>query len=382
LSLDSQWRCRVEPIDRLTDVDARRWAELAERAADPNAFLSPSFVGPAARRLDPADAVAAWLIEQRRDDGNWVLQGVAVMRDVPGDRDLPLPHAAGYVSLHSFLGGVLLDARDRVTAARAMYAAWCRVIPAGVVLPRCDVEALTQRALADAARARDRCVLVRDAFERATMQPARQTVDAVRERLPSHTKRYLSAAQKADPDQRLALRILRGRTLDVAAIERHLELEHAGWKGEQGTSLRARPAEEAFFREVFHANAAADRAVLVELLLGNKVIHSSSNLLQGAGGFAFKVGFDPAHAKLSPGILGEVGFLLAVREALPEVTVFDSGSTADSFIAGLWPDRRCIGTLVLSTSRRADLVLATQGALRRCKHRLAAWRRQGVSDAG
>ena len=366
----------------LTPADLAGWDDLVSRSADPNAYLTPQFMRPALRHLDPGLRTSFHLVEQRDDAGRWQLQGLVALQPRAPDRHLPLGHAEAYLSRHSFLGGVLLDRADPVAAASQMLDSWHRAGLPAVVLPLCPVDDTSSQALIEAVQARGRRCGRIDTFERATMAPPAQTHEAVCERLPSQTKRYLSAARKADPAQRLSLRVLRGAAIDADAVERHLALEHAGWKGEQGTSMRSHPEEEAFFRELMSGCAALDRAVLVELLLGDKVIHSSSNLLDGAAGHAFKVGFDPAHAKLSPGILGEIGFLLAVREQLPCIEVFDSGSTADSFITALWPDRRRIATLVLSVSRRGDLAMLTQGCLRSAKHQLAHLRRKGIDEPG
>jgi hypothetical protein len=376
------WRARVVSAADLTAADLDAWADLASRAADPNVYLTPQFLRPALRHLDPDLRLSFHLVEQRDGLGRWRLQGLVALRPHAPDRHLPLAHAEAYVSRHSFLGGVLLDRAERGAAARRMLDSWHRAGLPAVVLQLCAVDDASSQALISAVQARGRRCGRLDSFQRATMAPPAQTHEAVCERLASQTKRYLSAARKADPAQRISLRVLRGAAIDADAIERHLALEHAGWKGEQGTSMRSHPEEEAFFRELMAGSAAVDRAVLVELLLGDKVIHSSSNLLDGHVGHAFKVGFDPAHAKLSPGILGEIGFLLAVREQLPGIEMFDSGSTADSFITALWPDRRHIATLVLSVSRRGDLAMLTQGCLRSAKHQLAQLRRKGIDEPG
>ncbi|MGY0196273.1 GNAT family N-acetyltransferase [Leptothrix sp. BB-4] len=369
------------PADRLTPCDIDNWADLVSRAANPNAYLAPQFMLPAMRHLDAGQSPAIHLVEQRDDAGLWRLQGLVALQSRTPDRHVPLGHAEGYLSRHSFLGGVLLDGAALAAAAAAMVDGWRRAGLPAVVLRLCAVDDASSRALVDAVQALGRRSGTLDSFDRATMAPPAQTHEAVCARLPSQTKRYLSATRKADPAQRVSLRVLRGVEIDADAIERHLALEHAGWKGEQGTSMRSHPEEEAFFRDLMSGSAAADRAVMVELLLGDRVIHSSSNLIDGRGGFAFKVGFDPGHAKLSPGILGEIGFLLAVREALPGIDVFDSGSTADSFITALWPDRRRVATLVLSVSRRGDLALLTQGCLRSAKHQLAQLRRKGIDGS-
>ncbi len=386
LTQAAPWRCRVVPVRQLSEADIEQWQALAMRAGSPNAYLTPAFALAAWRHLDPDEPVEVHLHERHVEPDGWRLQGLALLKPAPANRHLPLRHVEGYQSRHGVLGGVLLARDGLARNAEAVVEAWHDAGLSGVVLSLCAIDDDTCRALVDAARQRGRRVEVLDAYPRAMMAPQAQDAASVSARLPSQTKRYLTGTRKADPVQRLSLRVLRGAQIDADAIERHLALEHAGWKGEEGTSMRSDPHDEAFFHSMFSASAQAGRAVMVELLLGEKVIHSSSNLIDGDVGHAFKVGFDPAHAKLSPGILGEVGFLLAVREALPDLRDFDSGANADSFITGLWPDRRTIGTLVLSTSWRCDLALTLQGLLRNVKrtvkHTITTLRRRPAHEAG
>src|SRR5207244_4435419 len=90
------------------------------------------------------------------------------------------------------------------------------------------------------------------------------------------------------------------------SVEAFLDLEHRGWKGDHCSSLRSTPAHERFFREMVAGFGTEDRAVFVELQLDGKVVATTSNFISGQSGFAFKVGWLPDLAKVSPARLTEL----------------------------------------------------------------------------
>ncbi|MFM8767660.1 MAG: GNAT family N-acetyltransferase, partial [Rubrivivax sp.] len=161
---------------------------------------------------------------------------------------------------------------------------------------------------------------------------------------------------------------LRGREVQDNTLQRFIELEHAGWKGTQGSSLRSNPHEEAFFLEMPRAFRQDGDLFFTELRLDGEVIASTCNLVAGQDGFAFKVCFDPRHARRSPGILNELGFLKGLERPVDHFRFIDSGSEPGSFIEQLWPDRTPLhsGTLALGAfARTAARTAQTLSRLRR-----------------
>jgi hypothetical protein len=149
-----------------------------------------------------------------------------------------------------------------------------------------------------------------------------------------------------------------------------LELEHTGWKKAKNSSLLSHAKDEAFFREMMNGFAQSDRAFFTELSMNGKVIASTSNLISGVAGFAFKIGWDEAFSKLGPGILNEVEFMKYFPELLPKIRYVDSGAENGSFIEKLWPDQiSLVSGFYLSNPRMKPLF---QGIdfIRKVKRRL------------
>ncbi|MBP8272458.1 MAG: GNAT family N-acetyltransferase, partial [Sphaerotilus sp.] len=158
------------------------------------------------------------------------------------------------------------------------------------------------------------------------------------------------------------------------SVDAFLALEHRGWKGESGTSLQSTEAGREFFREMVRRfDGDGRRALFTELRLNGEAVASTCNFVSGDMGFAFKVGWDPDLRKLGPGMLNEVEFIRRFKDHphAHEITAFDSGASADSFINRLWLDQRSLGLLLMPSSRMAGLALQATRRLRESRQGVA-----------
>src|SRR4029079_2522001 len=109
---------RVMDVRAIPDDLVTAWSALEARALEPNAYLSPHFVLPSVRHVDPNAPLLALL--SVRDSGGdrdaRQLVGVMVAQGVVGTRSFPVPHLLAYTSQFTFLTGILLD-RDHAEAA-------------------------------------------------------------------------------------------------------------------------------------------------------------------------------------------------------------------------------------------------------------------------
>ena len=142
--LEVRWR-RPEELDAR---ELQAWTGLESRAAEPNVYLSPHFVLPALRHLDASlRPVIAWI--EAGTGAARELVGVGVFRRSPVSRSFPWPHLSAYLSCHSFLGGLLLEAERLDAAVAALMRAIGGLSPwQGLVLPKTDCDGPLARALA------------------------------------------------------------------------------------------------------------------------------------------------------------------------------------------------------------------------------------------
>jgi CelD/BcsL family acetyltransferase involved in cellulose biosynthesis len=182
--------------------------------------------------------------------------------------------------------------------------------------------------------------------------------------------------RKLEERGRVSWALHRHSQIAEAAVESFLDLEHRGWKGESRTSLRSNALDEAFFREVVAGFGAVGRALFTELKLDDQVIASTSNFVSGQAGFAFKTGWLPDLAKMSPGVLNEVELMRSFLQGpCSDLKLFDSGAAEGSYIEKLWSGRRPLVSNAIALSSMGRSVLRVGYTVRAVKQRLrsAGW---------
>ena len=358
--------CSVRQLG-LTDLsasDLAAWAALETRAVEPNAYLSPHFVLPAAQHLDPGVRLVVMVVERGPASAREIV-ALGVFTTALASRICPLPQLVGYQSRHSFLGGLLVD-RDCVHEAVGALLSHARSGLPGwqlLVLPRMQSDGPVAQALEAHGLARGLPLRRAGVQERATLVPAEAGQDALRKALGKRYNEVERCKRRLADYGAVAWRCVRDG-VDAESIEHFLRLEHQGWKADVGSSLRAVPADEAFFKAMTARFASEGRALFAELRVGERVIASTSNFVSGGVGFAFKVGWEADLRKYGPGLLNEAEFVRAAPTACADLAWFDSGAAPDSFINRLWTGRRELATLIVPLTRLGALGLRVSDGLR------------------
>lgn len=363
--MKARFHDRIEALAALR----ARWRSLEARTLEPNAYLSARFVLPALRWL-PAKA-PVWAVSVHDSSAPGAeLRGLGVFQPRAPRPLFPLPHAQVYTSPHSFLGGLLLDAETAHPALRCMLEALARRTN-GLRLSQLPGTSATARLLQDVMTERGATWHEEAWCQRACIAPSSDWASRWRQHVPAaRLQGYERQWRKLAESGEVTWHYLRGDKVLDRTIERFMELEHAGWKGQQGTSLRSDPRHTRFFQEMTRAFRDDGDIFFTELRLSGEVIASTCNLVSGSEGFAFKVCFDPRHARRSPGILNELGFLQSLERPEDRFRFIDSGSEPGSFIEQLWPDRVqlhsgsiALGPLGRAAARAAEAMSRLRGRL-------------------
>jgi len=360
---------RALSIDGVDAGFVAEWADLERRALEPNAFLSPHFVLPAIRELEPG--LRPVILEVRREDG--LLAGLGVFRDRPPGLRCPLPHLGAFRTKHSYLCGWLVD-RDHAT--QAMDAVLSMLSRRGtrwhgIVLPHTPAEE-THRHMLEAGARRGLRWFEYARRTRATLdvaaagEPAIEALSASRRKTLRRKRRQLEEAGVVE------WRLVAGADDVGRCVDRFLVLENAGWKGAAGGSLLSTPAGEGFFRSMIAGFAREGRTFFTELSVGGQVVSSTCNLESGDEGFAFKIGWDPRFASMSVGTLNEIELMRSAPERLSHLRRLDSGSEPGSYMDDLWTGRRVLVDGVLTTTAAGHIAGRLAAAARGMKRRLAA----------
>jgi CelD/BcsL family acetyltransferase involved in cellulose biosynthesis len=342
---------RVIRAEQLSASDISQWSALEARAIEPNPYMSPHFVLPALRFLDPQADVEIWFA-RRSDDDHTGLIGVCAFLRRRGSRRFPFPHLEAYQSVHSFLSGPLLDQTHAAQALEQMLDVASSVSAKGlaVVLPCVASDGPIAKLMDNWAQRHATQAHRRDSHARALLLPGQAGPGSIKASLGSKVNEMARNRRRLSQIGPCDWRSLRP-TEPAPAIETFLALEHRGWKAEAGSSLRSNADHEAFFRDMTTGFAREGRAWFTELSLNGQAIASTCNFISGGAGFAFKVGWNEDYRKYGVGILNEVHLVENAPEVCSDLAYIDSGAAPGSFIDSLWPARRQLSTLVLPLGR-------------------------------
>lgn len=317
-----------------------RWAALAEQAAEANAFYRPELLGAALDHLAPGGNVR--VLEAQRDG-----ELIGLMPVVVAARHgrLPIGCVTNWMHDHCFFGAPLIRRGAEVAAWRELLAQLDEAPWAPGFLHLKGLDA----AGANAAALEALCVEQRRGrrevhrYDRAMLRSDLDADSYWESQVRPKKRKELRRLQKRLADLgTVGTRLLGDRTELAQWCGDFLALEESGWKGREGTALACKPADAAFFRAGCAAAFDAGMLHFLRMDLDGQAIAMLVNFRHGAGSFSFKIAFDEAMGRFSPGVLIEIANLHAVQGD-PDIEWMDSCAAADHpMIDSLWAERRTI----------------------------------------
>src|ERR1700723_2743064 len=293
-SLTVEWR----PLTGLEPV-AAQWRELAVRALEPNVFYEPAFALPAAPVFGAdAGAVLIWSGEKPRR-----LLGFFPARIERRRYGFNLPVLVGWTHPYAPLGLPLVEreAAGPVVGAFLSHLAADPALPGLLLLPFLPEDGPFAAAL--------------DAILRRAQMPS----------VPfGRHRRALLAPHPAAIDR---------------ALEAFFSLEAQGWKGRAGTAAAADEKLQRFMRTALFKLAAEQKVSINRLLIDGHAIAATIALRSGRGAWFWKIAYDEAYARFSPGVMLSVEL---TADLLDDANMLraDSCATANHpMIDHLWRER-------------------------------------------
>lgn len=365
---------RVRPVrfHELDEETISRWGLLEERALESNAYLSPRFVIPAVRHLaTPKEARESMIVfVEKTGGGGGELVGAGVFVRSSGSHRFPLPHLRAYTSPHSYLSGILVDRDEAEGAIRTFFRFFCGkdALWHGVEFENFPSEGRQAERIAEVADEFGVTWTEHKTSRRAVFLPAEGGEKYMQGSFTSRRiKNLRQTRRRLEEMGEVRWRLLRGSEATEITVERFLDIEHTGWKANDGTSLRSHPSHEAFFREMMTGFRKTESLFFTELSLDGVVIAITSNLISGGAGFAFKIGFHADFAKMSPGVLNEIECIRQAPGLLKDLEFIDSGAEEGSFIEQFWMRRRILSSGIFGTTSIGRKMLSGIQLLRRAK---------------
>lgn len=326
-------------LDRLDG----HWRELADEAAEPNAFAEIWFAFAGLRHLAPSQDVR--LIEVwSAASGAPSLIGLMPVCISRRYGRAPVHHVQNWLHFHNFLGSPLVRAGREEAFWAALLDALDREPWAKSFL---HIEKLTEggpvhRGLAAAAQALGRPCDIVHRCERAllasNLSPQEYYERTVRKKKRKELKRL--SARLAEIG-RVETRSLAHEAELLPWCNDFLALERTGWKGEAGSALACATETEAFFTEAVTGAFHAGRLDMLRMDLDGRPIAMLVNFLAPPGSFSFKIAYDEDYARFSPGVLIQLENLQVL--ARDDVRWMDSCAVENHpMINSLWAERRSI----------------------------------------
>jgi CelD/BcsL family acetyltransferase involved in cellulose biosynthesis len=367
----------VEDLSALaTHVPA--WEDLAADAAEPNPFHEPWMLLPALDAFGAGAAlrfVLAYAAPHPQGRGEApLLCGFFPLEQRPRYRGLPVRHLGLWRYKHGFLGTPLVR-RGYTEQCMLALSDWLATDPRGASAMEWREITADGRffaALSGAGEARGTGAFRPYERSRALLCRMRDAETYLEHALPKSSRKEFRRLERRLGDLGpVAYRSLEKPADAPAWIERFLALEATGWKGERGSALASAPASREFFTRAALAAAQRGRLMMLALEVGGRAIAMKCNLLAREGAFAFKIAYDEAFARYSPGTLLELENIRAFHR-MPALQWMDSCAAPGHFMANrLWLDRRPLIDLVAATRPGNPLI-----ALLSLLHRLRRGRRR------
>lgn len=325
-------RAETVPLGDIPCSWDNAWDDLAAHAAEPNPFNERWFLGAAVRHLPPnkgSRMVAVW------QDGH--LAGMMPLAIANRYGRLPVRHVQNWLHYHCFYGAPLIrrgaEAVFWATLLGSLDAAdWAPgfLHIAGLDPDGAAFKTLAQTRRADIVHRSERAMLASDLnaqayYETHVRKKKRKEIGRLRSRLGE-----LGAIR--------AERMPAGGDIRQWIAD-FLALEASGWKGREGSALAAQPETRAFFEQCIAAADQAGKLELLRLTRDEEPIAMLVNFMTPPGSYSFKIAFDEAYARFSPGVLIQIENLGVL--ARDDIAWMDSCAVEDHpMINSLWAERR------------------------------------------
>jgi CelD/BcsL family acetyltransferase involved in cellulose biosynthesis len=283
-------RVEWKPVGALHDM-RNAWTALAARALEPNVFYEPAFALAAAPVFGSPGAVLVW-----SKAGNLIGLFPARIERRYG----VMATVTGWTHPYAPFGVPLVD-RDEPDAAIAAFLDHVAANRTLVLLPLIAADGAFAAALSRALLRRGGAMEAFGAHARAMLAPGDRAnyLDHVAHRKLKELGRQ---RRRLEDDGTLSFESACIPFAVATALADFMALEASGWKGRAGSAAIEHPAISAFMQDAVTALAADGKARIDRLTRNGKALAATITLRSGATSWFWKIGYDEAFARSSPGV--------------------------------------------------------------------------------
>ncbi len=333
---------------KLASIARAPWEALCVTAIEPNVFFDPGFAIAATSLAlggKGADALVAFDGANRQR-----IMGLLPVVSAWQAYKLPVP-ALVALQPYSPLSTPLLDRDDAIAAAGALIDGAAAAGASLLVLPAMALDGPAAAAMHAALAERGLRATTDRAHGRAAFDATTGDVDSyLRAGMGAKKLKELRRLRhRMDDDGTVALTIASTPATLRLALDRFLELEARGWKGNLGTGLAQAQGDAAFIHAAAADLGARGAFDIAELTLDGTTVAAGLVLAQGDRAFFLKIAYDETMSRVSPGVQLTLD-LTRHFAGNPALALVDS--TADAghpMIDHVWRERLAIGDLLVPT---------------------------------
>lgn len=266
---------------------------------------------------------------------------------------LPMPVLMGWTHGYCPFGAPLLDGADPETALAGLLAAPRALdLPPRLLLPNAPADGpladrLTALGMARAAY----WTHARGLLDLRVHAPEARA--GYLDHLSGQRRRRLRRARgRLEADGAVAFEMLDAPEALRQALDEHVALEAAGWKGRAGTSLGQRPAEVAFLHAALADLGTEGGVRIARLRRAGRTLASLILPVTGSEAWVLKIAHDETEPEAAPGVQLVHRLTGAVVSGTWAIERIDSCAPPDFALGSLfWTERRQIAHLLVAAGR-------------------------------
>lgn len=385
----SLFRIEVVSVDQVRQIH-RQWEDLSAGAVESNPFFEPWMLLPALKGLGcESEALFALVWRSYPTDvkAEPLLTGLFPFKIDQRLKGLPVSVVEVLTHIYS-RSGVPLLLREFARPSLEAYFDWLASSESDeslVYFQSLPADGLFHHLLIDVLYSRKLFFFLEQRYTRALYKHPENPFEYIDAQFSGKSQKHLRRQKELLREKgTFEARKLEARDDITDWAESFLRLEALGWKGKSGTALSSVESHAAFFREATQAAHKRNRLNMSGLFLGEQMIAGRTEFRAGDGSYLFKIAFDEAYAKHSPGTLLEIE---CIQNGVKGDAVWvDSCTSADNRVyKRIWMHRRTIEDLIVSAgSLRGDFIISAlpflrfaKSLLRRIKAKLVPSRADG-----